>query len=43
MKSWHLIDSDESLKLIDNKWVFKVNGNSERPKARLVARGFTLL
>lgn len=43
--TWRLVEPPTGRKLIDNKWVFKVKRNSdgdvERYKARLVARGFT--
>lgn len=43
--TWTLVEQPTGRKLIDNKWVFKVKRNSdgevERYKARLVARGFS--
>ena len=42
--TWELVDLPKGRKAIDSKWVFAlkrdVNGNIERYKARLVARGF---
>lgn len=43
--TWVLVNRPENQQIIDNKWVFKIkekpNGQIERFKARLVARGFT--
>lgn len=43
--TWKLVELPAGKKVIDSKWVFKVKRNSEgeveRYKARLVARGFT--
>lgn len=42
---WNLIESPNDRRIVDNKWTFKLkrdaNGNVQRYKARLVARGFT--
>ncbi len=44
-KTWTLVPLPEGRKLVSCKWVFKIkqgtNGDVERYKARLVARGFT--
>ena len=44
-ETWILMPKPENTKLIDNKWVFRIktdnDGNANRYKARLVARGFT--
>jgi Reverse transcriptase (RNA-dependent DNA polymerase). len=42
---WDLVDKPKNRHVIDTRWVFKIkrdeDGNPERYKARLVARGFT--
>ncbi|KAK9707668.1 Reverse transcriptase (RNA-dependent DNA polymerase) [Popillia japonica] len=42
--AWKLVKKPEGVKVIDNKWVFKLkcdeNGKVTKYKARLVARGF---
>jgi len=42
--TWSIVPVDQSKKLLDTKWVFKIlkdeNGHIKRYKARLVARGF---
>ena len=41
---WDLVTKKEGMKIIPNKWVFKVKGNDDGSltiyKARLVAKGF---
>uniref|UniRef100_H3GJF0 Reverse transcriptase Ty1/copia-type domain-containing protein n=1 Tax=Phytophthora ramorum TaxID=164328 RepID=H3GJF0_PHYRM len=43
--TWKLVDTPENVNLVTAKWVYKIkfssNGELERFKARLVARGFT--
>lgn len=43
--TWELVDLPKGKNLVKNKWVFKVkrdkNGNPERFKSRLVAKGFS--
>jgi hypothetical protein len=43
-KTWHLVPPNQSMNIIDCKWVYKVKRNAygtlERYKARLVAKGF---
>ena len=42
--TWDLVIKNEGMKIIPNKWVFKVkrnvDGSLARYKARLVAKGF---
>lgn len=44
-KTWTLVERTPDLKVIDNRWVFKLKRNAkgeiDRYKARLVARGFS--
>lgn len=43
--TWDIVDAPRDINLIDTKWVFKIkmlpNGQIDRYKARLCARGFT--
>ena len=45
MGTWELVDAPEDRKSITNKWVFvrkyDKDGNLQKYKARLVARGFS--
>jgi hypothetical protein len=42
---WELVDTPKGVNIVSNKWVFKIkrlpNGQIDKYKARLVARGFT--
>lgn len=44
-ETWQLVEAPKNQNIIDSKWVFKVkekpNGDVDKFKARLVARGFT--
>lgn len=43
--TWKLVERPKDVKVVDNKWVYKIkknqDGTATRYKARLVARGFT--